>query len=130
MPALADGCSSGHRLLPRLHALKNRMGYDDSLDAFGVHGVGGTLGAILTGVFATRACWNIDNGNPLGLIEGGSRDFDGPDRGRAVTWVFAAVVTFVLLKILDATMGLRVAQKEEIQGLDLSEHGEEGYIFI
>ncbi len=93
--------------------------------------MGGTLGAILTGVFATRACWGeIDNGHPLGLIEGNTRIFVGQVVAVVITWVFAAVATFVLLKILDATMGLRVTQQQEIQGLDLSEHGEEGYIFI
>ena len=67
------------------------MGYDDSLDAFGVHGVGGTLGAILTGVFATRAAWNIDEGHKLGLIEGESRVFIGQLVAVAVTWVFSIV---------------------------------------
>ncbi len=130
MPALAIGAAAGVVCCLACTVLKNRLGYDDSLDAFGVHGVGGTLGAILTGVFATRACWDIDNGNPLGLIEGSTRIFVGQLVAVAVTWVFAAVATFVLLKILDATMGLRVTQQQEIQGLDLSEHGEEGYIFI
>ena len=60
-----------------LHVAEVEFGYDDSLDAFGVHGVGGTLGAMLTGVFATRACWNIDNGQPLGLIEGGTHAWSG-----------------------------------------------------
>ena len=105
------------------------FGYDDSLDAFGVHGVGGTLGAILTGVFATRAIKDLNGGQPLGLFEGGNL-LVGQLIATAVTWVFAAVVTFVLLKLLDATMGLRVATEEEVQGLDLNEHGEEGYIFL
>jgi Amt family ammonium transporter len=117
--------------------LKAKLGYDDSLDAFGVHGVGGTLGAILTGVFATRAAWDIDNGETLGLLDGAMsgmslgypRILIGQLVAVAVTWVFAAVATFILLKIVDATIGLRVSQQSEIQGLDLSEHGEEGYIF-
>ncbi len=92
--------------------------------------MGGTLGSILTGVFATRACWNIDGTNPLGLIEGSTRVFMGQLVAVIITWVFAAVGTLVLLKILDATMGLRVTQAQEIQGLDLSEHSEEGYIFL
>ncbi len=130
LPALVMGATAGVVCCLACSVLKNKLGYDDSLDAFGVHGVGGTLGAILTGVFATRACWNIDNGNPLGLLEGGSRVFVGQLVATAITWIFAALVTFLLLKLLDATMGLRVTQQEEIQGLDLSEHGEEGYIFI
>ncbi len=130
LPALLMGAMAGVVCCLACSILKNRLGYDDSLDAFGVHGVGGTLGALLTGVFATRACWNIDNGNPLGLLEGGTRIIVGQLVATAITWIFAALVTFVLLKLLDATMGLRVTQQEEIQGLDLSEHGEEGYIFI
>lgn len=110
-------------------AVKSRFGYDDSLDVFGVHGVGGTLGAILTGVFATRHVADVRAGGPVGLIEGGNVIVN-QIVATAITWVLAIVVTFVLLKILDATMGLRVAQDEEIQGLDLSQHGEEGYIFI
>jgi Amt family ammonium transporter len=130
MPALAFGAAAGVVCFLACTAFKSKFGYDDSLDAFGVHGVGGTLGAILTGVFATRACWDIDNGQPLGLIEGGTRIFVGQVVAVLVTVVFATVVTFVLIKILDATMGLRVSQEEETQGLDLSQHGEEGYIFI
>jgi Amt family ammonium transporter len=109
--------------------LKNAFGYDDSLDAFGVHGMGGTLGAVLTGVFATRAVSDVAGGRPLGLIEGGSV-IVGQIAAAAVTWLVAVVGTFLLLKILDVTMGLRVAPREEIEGLDLSQHGEEGYIFI
>jgi len=130
MPALLFGAAAGLVCYWAVAWLKARFGYDDSLDAFGVHGIGGTLGALLTGVFATRACWNIDNGNPLGLIEGQTRVFIGQIVAVVVTWIFSIVVTFIILKVLDATMGLRVDQKDEITGLDLSEHGEEGYIFI
>ncbi|MBC8871361.1 MAG: ammonium transporter [Planctomycetes bacterium] len=130
MPALLFGAAAGVVCFFACTTIKAKFGYDDSLDAFGVHGVGGTLGAVLTGVFATRACWNIDNGNPLGLIEGSTRVLVGQIVAVLVTYVFAALVTFVLLKILDATMGLRVSQDEETQGLDLSQHGEEGYIHI
>jgi len=110
-------------------AIKNKFGYDDSLDAFGVHGVGGTLGAILTGVFATRAVNDVADGSPLGLIEGGTI-IAGQIAAVAITWVLAIAATFIILKALDATIGLRVSQEEEIEGLDLSQHGEEGYIFI
>lgn len=115
--------------------LKAKFGYDDSLDAFGVHGVGGTLGAILTGIFATRATGatasikGIDPATPLGLIEGGSV-IKGQIAATLITWALAIVGTFIILKILDATMGLRVTKNEEIQGLDFSQHGEEGYIFL
>jgi len=130
LPSMAMGLVAGVGCYLACTKLKSTFGYDDSLDAFGVHGVGGTLGAILTGVFATRAVNNLDNGNPLGLIEGGNRLIMGQLAATAVTWVLAAVVTFILLKVLDATMGLRVTTQEEIQGLDLSQHGEEGYIFL
>ena len=108
--------------------LKPKFGYDDSLDAFGVHGIGGTLGAILTGVCATRAVWDIGKGKELGLLEGGNV-LTAQLIATAVTWIFAIVVTFILLKVLDAVMGLRVSPERETEGLDVTEHGEEGYIF-
>jgi Amt family ammonium transporter len=129
MPALLMGAAAGVVCFLACTKLKSQFGYDDSLDAFGVHGIGGTLGAILTGVFATRACWNIAGTEPLGLLEGGPA-LRGQLAAVGVTWLFALVATFALLKILDATMGLRVSQQDEIQGLDLSQHGEEGYIYI
>jgi Amt family ammonium transporter len=109
-------------------AVKAKFGYDDSLDAFGVHGVGGTLGAILTGIFATRATGAFTDAK-LGLLEGGSR-LPAQLIATAITWGLAIVATFIILKVLDATMGLRVAPADEVQGLDLSQHGEEGYIFL
>ncbi len=108
-------------------SLKSRFGYDDSLDVFGVHGFGGTLGALLTGVFATKAV--AGGTEDLGLVDGGTVIVNQAI-AVAATWALAIVVTFVLLKVLDATMGLRVSRDEEIEGLDLSQHGEEGYIFI
>lgn len=106
--------------------LKSTMGYDDSLDAFGVHGVGGIVGAVLTGVFATS-----DLGATGGLLES---HMIGQTVNQIISIVataaLALVVTFVLLKILDATMGLRVGQEAELQGLDVTQHGEEGYIFL
>jgi Amt family ammonium transporter len=126
MPAIIMGLAAGLVCCYGCLSLKMRLGYDDSLDAFGVHGLGGTLGAVLTGVFATKA---VFGDKPLGLLEQG--DLLKAQLGAvAVTWVYAAVVTAVLLKLLDATMGLRVTQQAETQGLDLSQHGEEGYIFI
>lgn len=127
MPALLLGAAAGIVCYFAVTYLKPKLGYDDSLDAFGVHGVGGTLGALLTGVFATRAITGSET--PLGLLENGK--LLGQQAGATlVTWVYAAVVTFILLKVLDVVMGLRVSQQEEIQGLDLTQHGEEGYIFI
>ncbi len=129
MPALVMGVAAGVVCYYACGTLKAKFGYDDSLDAFGIHGIGGTLGAILTGVFATRACWDIAEGETLGLIEGG-RVITGQIVAVVVTWVFAIVVTFIILKVLDATMGLRVSPEDEVVGLDLSQHGEEGYIFF
>jgi Amt family ammonium transporter len=109
--------------------LKTKLGYDDSLDAFGVHGVGGTLGAILTGVFATRAVWDIGAGKELGLLEGGPV-LKAQAVATVMTWGLAIVATFIILKVIDVTIGIRVRQEDEIQGLDISQHGEEGYIFV
>ncbi len=121
------GAAAGVGCFLACTAVKSRFGYDDSLDVFGVHGVGGTLGALLTGVFASKAVAGA--ADPLGLVDGGTVLLN-QIIATAATWGLAVVVTFVLLKILDTAMGLRVSQEEEIQGLDLSQHGEEGYIFI
>ena len=133
MPALAMGAAAGIVCFLACTKLKSAFGYDDSLDAFGVHGIGGTLGAILTGVFATvHVCDTalVSDGKPVGLIDGRPQLLVGQIVAVVITWVLAAVVTFILLKVLDVTMGLRVKREEEIQGLDLSQHGEEGYIFL
>jgi Amt family ammonium transporter len=129
MPAMLIGLAAGVVCFYACTAIKSQFGYDDSLDAFGVHGVGGTLGAILTGVFATRAVSNLNSGNPIGAVEGGSL-LTGQVVAVAVTWGLAIVITFVILKVVDATIGLRVPANDEIQGLDVTQHGEEGYIFI
>jgi Amt family ammonium transporter len=134
MPALIMGAVAGVVCALACSKLKAALGYDDALDAFGVHGVGGTLGALLTGVFATRAAWDIGalNGAPgtrLGLIEGGTV-IKGQIAAVIVTWIFSVVATFIILKIVDAVVGLRVTQEEEVRGLDVTQHGEEGYIFV
>ena len=101
------------------------MNYDDSLDAFGVHGMGGTLGAILTGIFA------VSTVNPsariAGVLEGNPRAIVNQLLATIFTWALAACGTFILLKIIQATLGLRVSETEEYDGLDLSQHGESGY---
>jgi Amt family ammonium transporter len=102
--------------------LKGRLGYDDALDAFGIHGVGGALGAILTGVFAAEV-WGGTNG----LIDGNSELFVENIIGVLAAAAYSVVVTFVILKVLDATLGLRVSNDEESEGLDTNLHGEEGY---
>jgi Amt family ammonium transporter len=129
MPALLMGFAAGIVCALAVGKLKPAFKYDDSLDAFGVHGIGGTLGAILTGVFATRAAWDIAGGEPLGLIEGGSI-MKGQIVAVVVTWIFSIVATLVILKVIDIAIGLRISPEGETRGLDLTDHGEEGYIFF
>ena len=112
--------------------VKAKLGYDDSLDAFGVHGAGGTLGAILTGIFASKAINPILKdaqgvAQPLGLVDGNWHQLGYQFVGVLIAWVLAAVGTIILLKTIDLTIGLRVSSDEEIDGLDLTQHGEEGY---
>ena len=121
------GASAGFVCLIACAKVKAKFGYDDSLDVFGIHGVGGTLGALLTGVFATRAV--TGDADPIGLIEGNAAQMIPQFKGVIAAWVLAAVGTFIILKVLDVTMGLRVSQEEELEGIDVSQHGEEGYIF-
>ena len=134
MPAIGMGVAAGIVCFLACTKLKSIFKYDDSLDAFGVHGIGGTLGAVLTGMFATREVADpvlvSGGGNPVGLVDGTVNLLFGQLAAIGVTWLLAIVGTFIILKILDATMGLRVKRDEELQGLDLSQHGEEGYIFI
>ncbi len=106
--------------------LKNTFGYDDTLDAFGVHGVGGTIGAMLTGVFATK----VITGERVGLIEGNSYQLVNQLVSVLASAGIAIVGTIIILKFIDILMGLRVSQDDEIRGLDITEHGEEGYIFF
>jgi Amt family ammonium transporter len=125
--ALVLGLAAGFVCYYACTTIKNMFKYDDTLDAFGVHGVGGTLGAILSGVFATKAASGCAYS---GLVDGNARQVINQVIGAGAAIAIAVVGTIILLKILDATMGLRVSQDDEIQGLDLSQHGEEGYIFM
>ena len=107
-------------------SIKNAFGYDDSLDAFGVHGIGGALGAILTGVFATKAI-TVNSSAADGLLAGNTQQFINQLVAVGVAAGLAVVGTFALLMIVKATVGLRVSEQEEIEGLDLTQHGEAGY---
>jgi Amt family ammonium transporter len=132
MPALVIGLIAGVFCYWMVAIVKSKFGYDDSLDAFGVHGAGGTLGALLTGVFATSVVNPIfkdSQGNvlPSGLMEGNAHQLVNQFVGVLISWVLAIVGTLAILKLVDATIGLRVPEEEEVQGLDLSQHGEEGY---
>jgi len=132
MSAIIIGLLAGAFCYLMVAKVKMLLGYDDSLDAFGVHGAGGTLGALLTGIFASSAVNPIfkdAQGNTLasGLLEGNAHQLLNQFVGVAIAWVLAAVGTLVILKIVDLAVGLRVPEDHEIQGLDLSQHGEEGY---
>ena len=129
MPALIIGAAAGVFCFLMSTAVKKKFGYDDSLDAFGVHGAGGTLGALLTGVFATKEINDLLNGKPLGWADGNAGQVLNQLIGCAIAAGLAVVGTFVILKICDATVGVRATEDQEIEGLDLSMHGEEGYNF-
>ena len=123
MGALVIGFASGIVCFWGATSLKQKMGYDDSLDAFGVHGVGGIVGALLTGVFAAESLGGV------GLADGmniGSQVW-AQFISIVITVVWSGVISFITLKILDAVIGLRVETDEERMGLDLSEHNERGY---
>jgi len=134
MSALVIGFIAGMYCYWMVSKVKNRFGYDDSLDAFGVHGAGGTIGALLTGVFATSAINPIFGDShgkalPVGLIDGNSGQIFNQLVGVLMAWGLAIVGTLVILKVVDMVVGLRVPEEHEIQGLDLALHGEEGYTF-
>ncbi|MBZ5593646.1 MAG: ammonium transporter [Acidobacteriia bacterium] len=133
-PALLIGFLAGIVCYFMATMVKHKFGYDDALDAFGVHGAGGTLGAILTGIFATSA---INDGFKdsagkvlaLGWVDGNAGQVLNQLIGTAIAWGLAIVGTLIILKICDAVIGVRADRDDEIQGLDLSMHGEEGYFF-
>jgi Amt family ammonium transporter len=104
--------------------LKNRFGYDDSLDAFGVHGVGGLAGALLTGVFAQKV---LNDAGADGALFGNVKQLGVQGLACAATGLYSVVLTFGILKLIDATIGLRVPDSEEREGLDATQHGEEAY---
>ncbi len=100
-------------------SLKHRFNYDDTLDVFGIHGIGGLLGTLMTGIFATSAI-----GGTAGLIEGNPKLLLTQLYGVAVVFVWTGGMTFVLLKVVDALAGLRVSHEHEVEGLDITQHGE------
>src|SRR5579862_548348 len=127
MPAIAIGLAAGVVCYLMVTKVKKMFGYDDALDAFGVHGMGGTLGAILTGVFATKEVNDLRMGKPMGLVDGDASQVVNQLIAVLISWALAIVGTLVILKICDAVLGLRVDAQQEEEGLDLSMHGEEGY---
>jgi len=128
LSALAIGFLAGIFCYLMVTKFKAMAGYDDSLDAFGVHGAGGTLGALLTGVFAQQVFNPIfGKGKPIGGLDGRWAQVGYQFIGVAFAWIFALVGTLIILKVVDAIIGVRVRDEEEVQGLDLSQHGEEAY---
>jgi Amt family ammonium transporter len=130
MAAMLIGLAAGFFCSLMVFQVKSRFGYDDSLDAFGVHGAGGTLGALLTGVFAASVINPVyGKGVPTGAIDGHWSQVLNQLTGVGIAWSISIVGTLVLLFLVDKTLGLRVTAEHENTGLDLSQHGEEGYDF-
>ena len=127
MSALVIGAVAGVVCYCMVAIVKAKYGYDDSLDAFGVHGIGGTIGAFCTGIFATRLINPVFKNGPVGLIDGNWRQPLHQLTGIGIGWLMGIVGTLVILKVVDMTIGLRVSPEHEVQGLDASQHGEEGY---
>ncbi len=132
MPALLIGLIAGVFCYAMVAVVKARLGYDDSLDAFGVHGAGGTIGALLTGVFATsliNPIFKDAQGHtlPVGMVDGNFRQMGNQLVGVLIAITLAAVGTYIILQIVDFALGVRVSAEDEVQGLDLTQHGEEGY---
>ena len=124
--AILIGISVGIVCFIAVVILKNILGYDDSLDAFGVHGVGGTVGALATGLFASKA---INPAGADGLFFGNPGQLGIQVIATVVSAIFSFVATFVILKVIDLIIGIRVQEEDEIMGLDLSQHNETGYTF-
>jgi Amt family ammonium transporter len=132
MSALLIGLLAGVVCFAMVTRVKARLGYDDSLDAFGVHGVGGTIGALLTGVFASKLInpvFKDERGTVLGsgMIDGNFLQIFNQLVGVVVAVVLAVIGTLAILKLVDLLIGLRVPAEQEIEGLDINQHGEEGY---
>jgi ammonium transporter, Amt family len=128
MSALVIGFIAGIACYLMVTKVKAIFGYDDALDAFGVHGAGGTIGAILTGFFAQQAINPIFGaGKPTGALDGHWGQIGNQLIGVAIAWAFAIVGSIVLLKVTDLITGIRVTEEQEIEGLDITQHGEEAY---
>jgi len=123
LSAMAIGAAAGVLCFLAMN-MKNKLGYDDSLDAFGVHGIGGILGAVGAGLFASVA---INSAGINGLFYGNASALITQLKAIGVIVIYSVSVTFVILKVLDNLVGLRVGPEHELMGLDLSQHAEEGY---
>jgi len=118
------GLGAGGLCFFAVNLIKERVGVDDALDVFGVHGVGGTWGAIATGIFATVA---VNSAGANGLIYGNPQQLLTQIMAVAVSWIYSGVMTFIILKAVDAVVGVRVPEEEEVLGLDTTQHGEVAY---
>ncbi len=126
VPSVIIGLAAGIICYFAVSVMKARFGYDDSLDAFGVHGVGGTFGALATGLFASKA---INPAGADGWFYGNPDQFVNQLIGVVASWAFAIVMTFLIVKFIGLFMKVRVEEDQEIQGLDITEHGERGYAY-
>jgi Amt family ammonium transporter len=126
IPAVIIGLAGGVICYVAVAVVKAKFGYDDSLDAFGVHGVGGTWGAIATGLFASTA---VNSAGADGLFYGNAGQLTTQLIGVAASWAFAIVATYLIVKVVGAIMPLRATPEQEVQGLDITEHGERGYAY-
>ena len=126
LSAVAIGLGAGALCYAAVN-VKSRLGYDDSLDAVGVHGVGGIWGALATGLFASKA---VNPAGADGLFYGNARQLLVQAEATVITMVFSFVASLILLKVIDGVVGLRVSEQEERIGLDLTQHKESGYTTI
>lgn len=126
IPSVIIGLLAGVICYIAVSVLKSKLGYDDSLDAFGVHGIGGTWGAIATGLFASKT---VNPAGADGLFYGNAEQVWTQLIGVGVSWAFAIVMTYVILKVIGAVMPLRASDEQQINGLDITEHGERGYAY-
>jgi Amt family ammonium transporter len=128
IPALIIGLTAGVFCYLMVTKVKAIFGYDDALDAFGVHGAGGTIGALLTGVFAQSVINPIfGEGKAVGWLDGHWGQIGNQFMGVLIAWGFALVGTIVILKVTDLITGIRATEEHEVEGLDVTQHGEEAY---
>ena len=129
MPAILIGVIAGLVCYTMVSIVKNIFKYDDSLDAFGVHGVGGTVGALLTGIFAVKEVQDVFGGKPVGMLDGNGGQMLNQLIGVVIAIALGAVGSMVIMKFVQTFGGIRATPEQEMEGLDLSMHGEEGYNF-
>lgn len=129
MAAIVIGLIAGGACYLMVVEIKKFLGYDDTLDVFGIHGIGGTVGAITTGIFATSVINPIFKESPVGLVDGNAAQIVNQLVGVLIAAALGAAGTFVILKFVDIVIGLRVSEDEEIAGLDATQHGEIAYVF-